>query len=126
VQTRILEERAEQVWRLARLIAREPFQKRCWAELGFFLSSSALAGVALIALAALGIPGVALTVVFVGIVILGVGLRVARGFGRWERALARGMLREDIPEPAPFSPRPGFFGWLRASLTDRAAWQAAA
>ena len=34
------------------------------------------------------------------------------------------MLGEEISEPEPFSPRPGFFGWLRASLGDRAAWRA--
>ena len=61
---------------------------------------------------------------FVGVVILAGGLRVARGLGRWQRALARRMLGEEISEPEPFSARPGFFGWLRASLGDRAAWRA--
>ena len=61
---------------------------------------------------------------FVGVVILAGGLRAARGLGRWQRALARRLLGEEISEPEPFSPRPGFFGWLRASLGDRAAWRA--
>ena len=34
------------------------------------------------------------------------------------------MLGEEIAEPEPFSARPGLFGWLRASLGDRAAWRA--
>ncbi len=67
VQIRIPEERAEQAKRLARLIGREPFQKRSWAELGFFLASSALACAAALALAAVGVAGLALTVVFVGV-----------------------------------------------------------
>ena len=124
VQIRIPQERAEQAKRLARLIGREPFQKRSWAELGFFLASSALACAAVFVLGALGIAGLVLTVVFVGVVILAGGLRAARGFGRWQRALARRMLGEEISEPEPFSARPGFFGWLRASLGDRAAWRA--
>ena len=123
VQIRIPQERAEQAKRLAQLIGREPFHRRSWAELGFFLASSALACAGAFVLGALGIAGLALTVVFVGVVILAGGLRAARGLGRWQRALARRMLGEEISEPEPFSARPGFFGWLRASLGDRAAWR---
>jgi signal transduction histidine kinase len=124
VQNRIPQDRAVEAKHLAQLIATGPFLKRSWAELGFFLLSSALAWGAAVALAVLGFAGVALTVVFVGVVILAGGLRAARGLGRWQRALARGMLGEEISEPEPFSPRPGFFGWLRASLGDGAAWRA--
>ena len=124
VQIRIPQERAEQAKRLAQRIGREPFQRRSWAELGFFLASSVLACAAAFALGALGIAGLVLTVVFVGVLILAGGLRAARGLGRWQRALARRMLGEEISEPEPFSARPGFFGWLRASLGDRAAWRA--
>jgi len=120
---RIPHQRAEQAKRLAHLIGVEPFHKRSWAELGFFLASSALAGAAALALGALGIAGLALTVGFVGVVILSGGLRVARGFGRWQRALAGQLLREEISGPEPFSARPGFFGWLRACLGDRAGWR---
>jgi signal transduction histidine kinase len=124
VEIRIPQERAEQAKRLVRLIGREPFHKRSWAELGFFLASSALALAGVFALVALGIVGLALTVVFVGIMILAASLRAARGLGRWQRALAWRVLGDEIPEPEPFSPRPGFVGWLRASLGDRAAWRA--
>jgi signal transduction histidine kinase len=72
----------------------------------------------------LGFVGLALTVVFVGILILAGGLRVARGLGRWQRTLTQRVLGEEIPEPEPFSARPGIFGWLRASFGDPAAWRA--
>jgi signal transduction histidine kinase len=124
VQVPIPEQRTDQVKRLARLVAREPFQKRSWAELGFFLASSALACTAVFILAALGMAGLALAVVLVGVLVLAGDLRVARGFARWQRALARRMLGEDISEPEPLSPRPGLFAWLRACLGDRAAWRA--
>jgi signal transduction histidine kinase len=75
-------------------------------------------------LAVLGVTGLALTVVVVGIVILAAGLRAARGMGRWERALARRLLGEEIPEPEPFGVHLRLFGWWRASLGDRAAWRA--
>lgn len=123
---RVSEERVGQVNRLARLVAREPFQRRSWAELGFFLVSSALAGSAAIFLGLLGFTGLVLTVVFVGVVILAGGLRSARGLGRWQRALARRMLGLQISEPEPFYARPGLFGWLRSSFGDRAAWRAVA
>ena len=103
MQIRVPQERAEQARRLAELIATEPFHKRSWAELGFFLASSALAFAAVLFLAVLGVTGVALTVVVVGVVILVAGLRAARGMGRWQRALARWLLGDEIPEPEPFS-----------------------
>ena len=121
---RIPEQRAEQTKHLVQRIGTEPFRKRSWAELGYFLSSSALTGAGALALAVLGITGVALSVVFVGIVILAGGLRLARGLGRWQRALAGQVLGEEIPEPEPFGSRRGFFGWLRASFGDGAAWRA--
>lgn len=124
MQTQIPQDRAEQARRLARLISREPFRSRSWAELGFFLASSILVGAAMLAFLVLGAVGVALTVVFVGVVILAGGLRAARAFARWQRALARQMLGEDLPEPEPLRPRPGVSGWLRASLGDRSAWRA--
>jgi signal transduction histidine kinase len=123
-QGRIPQSRAEPTTPLALRIVREPFQKRSWAELGFFLVSSALAGVGAFVLGVFGVAGLALSVVFVGVAILAGGLRVARGLGGWQRALARQMLGVEIPEPEPFTAPPGFFGWLRASLSDGAAWRA--
>jgi signal transduction histidine kinase len=125
VQVRIPQERADQAMRMVRLIGREPFQKRAWAELAFFLVSSALCLVGVFAFAAIGTLGLLLTVVIVGVFILAGGLRLARGFGGWQRLLAQQMIGETIPEPEPFSPRPGLFAWLRASLGDRSAWRSA-
>jgi signal transduction histidine kinase len=126
VQIRIPQERAEQAKHLARRVLREPFQKRSWAELAYFLAGSALAGVGAVALIALGMAGTVLSPVFVGILILAGGLRAARGLGRWQRSLARSVLGEEIQELLPLRTRPGFFGWMRATLGDRAAWRAVA
>ena len=125
MQIQIPQERADQTKQLVNRIGREPFHRRSWAELGYFLVSAVLAGAAVFVLGTLGIAGLALTVGFVGVLILAGGLRAARGLGRWQRALAWGLLGEDISEPEPFAPRPGFLGWLRASLGDPAAWRAA-
>jgi signal transduction histidine kinase len=126
VQAGIPEELTIKARHLARVVFREPFQKRSWAELGFFLASSALACVGALVLGVLGFAGLTLTIVFLGFLILACGLRAARGLGRWQRAIGQRLLGEEIAEPEPLSPRPGLFGWLRAALGDRAAWRAVA
>ncbi len=123
MQIRIPPERVDQARRLVKMILREPFQKRSWSELGYFLASSALALLAVVAVGVLGFAGLVLTVVFVGIVVLAGALRAARGLGRWQRTLAWGILGEEIVEPDPFSPSPGLFRWLRAALGDGVAWR---
>ena len=75
MQIQVPEERAGQARRLVELVAREPFHKRSWAELAYFLASSALAYTAALVLAVLGVTGLALTVVVVGIVIIAGTLR---------------------------------------------------
>jgi signal transduction histidine kinase len=107
-------------------VLREPFQKRSWAELGYFLVSGVLAYAAAFVLGTLGIAGLILAVVFVGILLIAAALRAARGFARWQLALTRRMLGYDLGAPESFHPRPGFFGWLRSVLGDGAAWRAAA
>lgn len=123
VLIRIPEERAQQVRRLSEVVLREPFQKRSWVDLGYFLAASALAAGAVLVLGAIGLVGLLLTIVLVGVFILGGGLRIARGLGRWQRTLAWATLGENITEPEPFSPAPGIFRWLRAALSDGAAWR---
>ena len=123
MQIRIPEERAEQARRLVQILLREPFQKRSWAELGYFLAARRWPWARSSSLGAIGLVGLVLTIVLVGIFILGGGLRVARGLGRWQRTLAWATLGEEISEPEPFSPAPGVFRWLRAALGDGAAWR---
>jgi signal transduction histidine kinase len=123
LQFRLSDERGDQLRHLLRLIGREPFQSRCWAELGYFLVSAGVAYFAAVTLTAFGAAGLLLSVVFVGVLILAGGLRAARGYGRWQRGLARRVLGEDIPEPVPFESSPGFFRWLRAAFSDPTAWR---
>lgn len=121
---RVLAERAGRAERLARTILREPFRRRAWAELAFFVSGSIVACAGALVVGVLTAAGALLTVVLVGVVVLAAGLRAARGLGRWQRALAGRLLGERIAEPEPFRPRPGRFGRLRATVADRAAWRA--
>jgi signal transduction histidine kinase len=112
--------------RVAGTVWREPFQRRTWNELGFFLVSGALGSVGMGLVGAGLAIGVVLFVTFVGAVVMAASLRAARGVGGLHRALARSLLDERIEEPAAFAARPGFFGWLQSAFRDRVAWRAVA
>lgn len=109
-----------------RVIGREPFSKRPWRELGYFLVSGALGGAGLALVAATFVAGTALLVTVVGVAVIGLSVRLARGSGRWHRSLARRMGIEDVAEPEPFVPGHGFFGWVQSALRDRVGWRAMA
>jgi signal transduction histidine kinase len=118
------EERVDQARRIARTILREPFQRRTWSELAFFLVSGF---VGVIGVAFIGVTmgaGIFLAPIFVGLLLIAASLRGTRGIGAWQRALAQHFLGERIGNPSPFRPRPGFFGWLWATFTDATAWRA--
>ena len=119
----ISDQQRQELRRVALLIAGEPFRARAWGELAFFVISCAWAYAWLIALGFVGVVGALLTIVFVGLLIVAGGLRLARVVGRTQRALAAVMIGEVIPSPDPFSAPPGFFAWLRAALLDITAWR---
>jgi signal transduction histidine kinase len=118
------EEQAERAKALARRILHEPFTKRVWSELAFFLLSSALAGVGLLFVFSTMAAGLILAITFFGLAVLALSLRSARGIGGLERGLARSMLGEAMEDPQPFAGRPGFLGWLQSCLRDRVSWRA--
>jgi signal transduction histidine kinase len=104
----------------------EPFRRRAWSELGFFLISGFVGVIAAVfVIAGVGI-GVILAVVVVGLPLIAGSLRTAREVGCWHRSVALRMLGERIPAPEPFSHRRGFVYWVGASLRDGAAWRALA
>jgi len=108
---------------LARNVLHEPFTKRVWSELAFFLLGSALAGAGLAIVSFTMAAGLVLAITFFGVAVLALSLRSARGIGGFERGLARSMLGETVEDPQPFAGRPGFLGWLQSSLRDRVAWR---
>jgi len=107
----------------ARRIIREPFTRQAWSELLYVALGSllAFAGAAFVLLTMA--IGIVLAITFVGLAVLALSLRSARGLGRLNREMARSLIGEQIEEPEPFQPRPGFLGWLQASLRDRTGWR---
>src|ERR1700733_7930734 len=111
---------------VSRQILREPFTKRPWAELAFYVVSGGLACAGLAFVGATMVLGVALAVTFFGLAVLALSIRSARGVGGWQRGLARAMLGQQIADPDAFVGRHGFLGWLQSSLRDRVGWRAVA
>jgi signal transduction histidine kinase len=122
----ISEEHAVALKSLAQRIGREPFTKRPWAELAFFLVSGGLAGLGLAFVGFTMVTGVVLAITFFGLAVLALSIRSARGIGGWQRGLARSLLSETVEDPEPFVGRHGFLGWLQSSLRDRVGWRAVA
>jgi signal transduction histidine kinase len=108
---------------VARVIAQEPFARRTWSEFSFLVIGAPLAAVGLAFVALTLSSGLVLAITFFGLAIVALSVRGARGFAGLHRQLARGLLDEDIEDPEPFSPRPGFLGWLQSALRDRTGWR---
>ncbi|GAA2849215.1 histidine kinase [Actinoplanes cyaneus] len=81
-----------------------------------------LAGLAYTAYVVAG--GALLSLTVVGLPVLSAGLRGARLLGGLHRALARRLLGVATTAPPPPRGGAGLTGWVRAGLTDRAAWRA--
>ena len=111
---------------IAVTVLRSPFTKRSWSELLFLVVGAALAVLDAAFVVVTMAVGIAFAITFFGLAVIGLSLRGSRGIGRIQRNVARVLLEEDIEEPAPFAPRPGFLGWLQSALRDRAGWRAMA
>lgn len=112
--------------RFVEAVKRGPFVKRTWQELLFFVVDGAVAIAGLFFIVFTMVTGIFLAIIFVGLVIIASSIRGARGLGGIHRSLATSLLEENIEEPPPFVPRPGFYGWTRSALRDRTGWRAIA
>ena len=109
-----------------RRLWREPFSRRSLAELGYAMIALPLGIVGFVfTIASLWI-GALLAISFFGLPLIAASSRGARYLGAVNRNVASRFLGLQVAAPDPFSPRPGFFGWLQSGLTDRVAWRARA
>jgi signal transduction histidine kinase len=124
--TTIIDGRSDRTKEIVRLITREPFTRRTWSEFAYLTIAAPLAGIGFVCVVSTLTAGVILAVTFFGLAVMALSVRLARGFGGFHRQLARGLLDEQIEDPEPFVPRPGFLGWLQSSLSDRTGWRSMA
>ncbi|BEK91745.1 sensor histidine kinase [Nocardia seriolae] len=111
-------------WSVLRAFLLSPFRARTWKEFAYLI---VVFGLGCLAAAYLffAVGGSAYLSIFVlGIPLLAAMILGARVWGRIYRVLGTVLLDANLPEPPPFTFRPGLFGWLRAAFTDRTAWRA--
>jgi signal transduction histidine kinase len=111
---------------IARTIIETPFTRRTWSELLFLLTGIPIAFLGFAFIGVTLTAGVVLAITFIGLAIIAIAVRGARGIGGIQRRLAAALLNEAIEEPRAFSPRPGYLGWLQSALRDRTGWKAMA
>ena len=111
---------------VARTIIETPFRSRTWSELLFLVIGIPIALFGIVFVGLTMATGVVLAVTFIGLAVIGLAVRGARGIGGIQRRLAGALIGESIEAPDPFSPRPGYLGWLQSALRDRAGWKAMA
>src|SRR5580658_7441680 len=75
----VSEARLDQIHRTARTIWNEPFARRTWSELLFFVLSVPLAAIGMVFIVVTMGAGAALAVTFIGLVVIAGSLRGARG-----------------------------------------------
>jgi signal transduction histidine kinase len=126
IVTSTMDRRSDRTKQIVRLVAREPFTSRTWSEFSFLIIGAPLAGIGLACVVVSLGAGTVLAITFFGLAILALSVRIARGFGGFQRQLARGLLDERIEDPEPFVSRPGFLGWLQSALRDRTGWRSMA
>ncbi|MEU5808109.1 sensor domain-containing protein [Streptomyces sp. NPDC047718] len=103
---------------------RAPVAGRTWREFGYLMLSLPLA-TAYFSLAITGLAlGAGLLVTFLGVPVFAGVLLMCRGFGRIERARARGLLGVRVAAPGPVrGRRGGALGAMGALLGSGSAWR---
>jgi signal transduction histidine kinase len=122
----VSEEQAEAAKDLVLRVLREPFTRRPWIELGYFLLCTPITFLGAAFVAITMVLGIVFAITFVGLAVLALSLRSARGLGGVFRGLSRRMLGDEVEDPEPFVGKRGFLGWLQSRLRDRVAWRSVA
>ncbi|HVV08846.1 sensor histidine kinase [Amycolatopsis sp.] len=98
-------------------------RKQFLGELGWAALGAPLTAVGLVGLLAGLIVGVALSPIFVGILVLSGVLLGARRLGSVHRQLAGTLLDIEVSEPPMAELKPGLWNWFKTRLGDRAGWR---
>ncbi|MFG2428859.1 sensor histidine kinase [Streptomyces sp. NPDC048590] len=106
---------------------RPAFDRWTWKEIAHLLADLPMSVAGFVYSVVLVALGAGLSVTVIGLPLLALGLRGARGLGRAERGRARKLLGVNIDEPSPLTHgrrHQGFFGRLWSGLKDPVGWRA--
>ncbi|MFC7585184.1 sensor domain-containing protein [Nonomuraea antimicrobica] len=106
-----------------RALITAPWERRARREIAYTLLLPAMAGIGLAHLV-LVLLSVLLTANLVGVPMLALSVRAARGVGAANRRLARTLAGVRVADPAAFRSGPGLANWLAAALGDVTGWRA--
>ncbi|MEV7402208.1 sensor domain-containing protein [Streptomyces sp. NPDC091267] len=103
---------------------RAPFEARTWREFGYLMLSLPISIVLFCFAITMTSLSAGLLITFLGVPLLASTLAMCRGFGAMERARARGLLKLDVPAPAPVRGRTGgLMSWVGAVLKSGVSWR---
>ncbi|MFC5826031.1 sensor histidine kinase [Nonomuraea insulae] len=106
-----------------RVLLTAAVQARAQRELAYALMLPLMAGIGLVHLVLVGVS-VLMTANLVGVPMLAVSLRAARGLGTANRRLARVLAGVPVPDPLPFRSTRGMVNWVGTALGDATGWRA--
>ncbi|AYF77555.1 sensor histidine kinase [Nocardia yunnanensis] len=111
-------------WTGLRTFATAPFRARAWKEFAYLIIVFVLGCLATAYLFVMVGGSLYLSVLVIGVPVLAAVILGGRVWGRIYRVLGTVLLNAELPEPPPFTFRPGPIGWLRSAFTDRTSWRA--
>ncbi|WP_433236546.1 sensor histidine kinase [Streptosporangium sp. CA-135522] len=106
-----------------RVLITAPAQARARREVAYALMLPLMTGIGLAHLVLVSLS-VLLTVNLIGLPMLALCVRAARGLGAINRRLARVLAGVRVPDPVPFRTGPGLLNRLTAALGDVTGWRA--
>ena len=109
---------------VTRSILRAPVRRQAWAELAYVVVTAPLAALGTAYVLACFLLGAGLAVTALGVPLLAMAVPGTRYLARVRRGLARVLLGDCVPPPAPFRPGRGVFARLHAGLRDAPGWRA--
>ncbi|WP_189136083.1 sensor domain-containing protein, partial [Wenjunlia tyrosinilytica] len=103
---------------------RAPLEGRTWRELVYLLLNLPVGIAAFVWTVTMVSLGAGLLITFVGVPVLALALLGCRGLGVIERARARSLLHEDVPEPGPLQPNTrGLLSRMGALFKSGVSWR---
>ena len=105
-------------------VFKSPFARQTWTDSIYIVAKLPLSFFGFVFVVVSLALGFVLAVTFVGLPLLAASGVASRALGSVHCRLAGALLDERVEAPPPFTPAPGFLGWLQSALRDGPSWRA--